>query len=40
MLTLRVCYKVDETIEQPYSNFLPYISEVCKGAIEDISLRT
>jgi hypothetical protein len=32
MLTLRVCYKLDETIEQPCSNFLAYISEVCKGA--------
>jgi hypothetical protein len=37
MLTLAVkpqwvCYKLDETIEQPCSDFLAHISKVCKGA--------
>jgi hypothetical protein len=37
MLTLTVkpqwvCYKLDETIEQPCSDFLAHTSEVCKGA--------
>jgi hypothetical protein len=37
MLTLGVklqwvCYKIDETIEQPCGNFLAHTSEVCKGA--------
>jgi hypothetical protein len=36
MLTLAVkpqwvCYKLDETIEKPCSNFLAHTSEVCKG---------
>jgi hypothetical protein len=37
MLTLAVKpqwvrYKLDETIEQSYSDFLAHTSEVCKGA--------
>jgi hypothetical protein len=37
MLTLAVkpqcvSYKLDETIEQPFSDFLAHTSEVCKGA--------
>jgi hypothetical protein len=37
MLTLTVKpqwvhYKLDETIEQPYCDFLAHNSEVCKGA--------
>jgi hypothetical protein len=37
MLTLAmksqwVCYKLDETIEQPCSDLLAHTSEVCKGA--------
>jgi hypothetical protein len=28
-----VCYKLDETIENPCSNFLAHISEVCKGIL-------
>jgi hypothetical protein len=37
MLTLAVkpqwvCYKLDETIEPPCSDFLAHTSEVCKGA--------
>jgi hypothetical protein len=37
MLTLTVkpqwvCYKLDETIEQPFSDYLAHTSEVCKGA--------
>jgi hypothetical protein len=34
-LTLKpqwVCYKLDETIEQPCSDFLAHTSKVCKGA--------
>jgi hypothetical protein len=36
MLTLTVkpqwvCYKLDETIEQPCSDFLAHTSEVCKS---------
>jgi hypothetical protein len=27
-----VCYKLDETIEQSYSEFLAHTLEVCKGA--------
>jgi hypothetical protein len=27
-----VCYKLDETIEQPCSDFLAHTSEVCWGA--------
>jgi hypothetical protein len=27
-----VCYKLDETIERPCSDFLAHISEVCKSA--------
>jgi hypothetical protein len=27
-----ICYKLDETIERPYSDFLAHTSEVCKGA--------
>jgi hypothetical protein len=38
MLTLAVKpqwvrYKLDETIEQPCSDFLAHTSEVCKGAL-------
>jgi hypothetical protein len=37
MLTLAVkpqwvCYKLDETIEQSYSDFLAHTLEVCKNA--------
>jgi hypothetical protein len=37
MLTLAVkpqwvCYKLDETIEQSYNDFLAHTSKVCKGA--------
>jgi hypothetical protein len=37
MLTLAVkpqwvCYKLDKTIEQPYSDLLEHTLEVCKGA--------
>jgi hypothetical protein len=27
-----VCYKLDKTIEPPYSDFLAHTSEVCKSA--------
>jgi hypothetical protein len=34
-----VCYKLDETIEQPCSDFLVHTLEVCKGARCTMSIR-
>jgi hypothetical protein len=34
-----VCYKLDETIEQPCSDFLAHPSKLCKVLIGTMSIR-